>query len=68
MRTDVMATVWRVVSGGAAALVLSAAARALPDPLPLGSRFYLFFYRFAQIMLANFDKSHPPDGLPGPPK
>ena len=61
---DLMATAWRVISGGAASLVLSAAARALPEPLPTGSRLYLFFYRFAQIMLANFDKSHPPEGLP----
>jgi len=45
------------VSGGAAALVLSAAARALPEPEPLGSRFYLWFYRFAQNLMANFDKS-----------
>jgi hypothetical protein len=61
---DFMVAVWPVISGGAAALVLSAVARALPEPLPMGSRLYLFFYRFAQIMLANFDKSHPPEGLP----
>jgi hypothetical protein len=40
-----------------AAIVLSAAARALPDPAPTGSRWYLWFYRFAQNVLANFDKS-----------
>jgi hypothetical protein len=40
-----------------AAIVLSAAARALPDPAPMGSRWYLWFYRFAQNVLANFDKS-----------
>jgi hypothetical protein len=43
--------------GGGAALLASAAARALPEPQPLGSRFYLFLYRFAQNLLANFDKS-----------
>lgn len=42
--------------GGAGALVLSAAARALPTPDPMGSRFYLWFYRFSQNLLANFDK------------
>ena len=49
---------WAV--GGAGALVLSAAARALPEPLPTGSRLYLFFFRFAQLLLANLDKSGPP--------
>lgn len=43
-------------TGGVAALVLSAAARALPEPEPMGSRFYLWFYRFAQNLMANFDK------------
>ncbi len=45
------------VVGGGAALVVSAAARALPEPEPMGSRFYLWFYRFAQNLLANFDKN-----------
>jgi hypothetical protein len=40
-----------------AAIVLSAAARALPDPAPMGSRLYLWFFRFAQNLLANFDKT-----------
>ena len=44
-------------TGATLALVLSAAARALPEPLPEGSRFYLWAYRFAQNLLANFDKS-----------
>ncbi len=44
-------------TGAAAGLILSAAARALPEPQPMGSRFYLWFYRFSQNLLANFDKS-----------
>lgn len=44
------------ITGGAASLVLSAAARALPEPVPMGSRFYLWFYRFSQNLMANFDK------------
>jgi hypothetical protein len=47
----------QVIYGGTGALVLSAAARSLPDPAPMGSRFYLWFYRFAQTLLANFDKA-----------
>jgi hypothetical protein len=42
--------------GSAAALVASAAVRALPDPETPGSRLYLWFYRFAHALLANFDK------------
>jgi hypothetical protein len=42
--------------GSAGALVLSAAARALPEPTPLGSRLYAWFYQFAHLVLANFDK------------
>ena len=41
---------------------LSAAARALPAPAPLGNRFYLWFYTFAHLMLANLDKLTPPGG------
>lgn len=44
-------------TGAAAALVISAAARALPEPVPMGSRVYLWLYRFAQNLLANFDKT-----------
>jgi hypothetical protein len=44
------------VIGGGVAIVFSAVARALPEPLPMGSRGYLFFYRFTQNLLANFDK------------
>ena len=47
---------FHLLTGGTAALVASAAARALPEPTPLGSRFYLWFYRFAHLLLANFDK------------
>jgi len=46
---------WAV--GGGAALVLSAAARALPEPIPMGSRFYLWFYNFCGFLLANFDRT-----------
>ncbi|MGO9230454.1 MAG: hypothetical protein ACLQKA_14785 [Bryobacteraceae bacterium] len=45
------------LTGAMAAIVLSAAARALPDPAPTGSRVYLWFFRFAQNLLANFDKT-----------
>ena len=41
---------------GAGALVLSAAARALPEPVPMGSQWYLWFYSFAHALLANWDK------------
>lgn len=45
------------VAGGGLSIIASAAVRALPEPLPMGSRFYLFIYRFAQNLLANFDKA-----------
>lgn len=45
-----------LLMGGAGALVLSAAARYLPAPTALGSRPYAWFYHFANILLANFDK------------
>lgn len=48
------------ILGGGLAIVLSAAARALPEPLPMGSRLYLFTFRFVQLLLANLDLSHPP--------
>ena len=48
--------VFNLLTGGTAALVASAAARALPDPTPMGSRPYLWLYRFAHLILANFDK------------
>ena len=44
------------LTGAVVAIVLSAAARALPDPVPSGSRLYLWLYRFTQNLLANFDK------------
>ena len=48
------------LTGSAGALIASAAARALPEPAPMGSRLYLWFYRFVHFILANFDKSLPP--------
>lgn len=48
--------VLNLLMGSAGALVLSAAARALPEPTTLGSRFYAWFYQFAHLLLANFDK------------
>lgn len=50
-------TLLNFLSGSAGALVISAAARALPDPEAGGSRLYLWFFRFAHYALANFDKS-----------
>jgi len=41
---------------GGAALVLSAAARALPDPVPSSSRVYLWFFVFANLLLVNKEK------------
>jgi hypothetical protein len=48
--------VFNLLTGGTVALVASAAARALPDPTPMGSPIYAWFYRFAHLVLANFDK------------
>ncbi|MGB7719947.1 MAG: hypothetical protein WBL65_08600 [Bryobacteraceae bacterium] len=48
--------VFNLLTGGTAALVVSAAARALPEPMPMGSRLYLWLYRFTHLILANFDK------------
>jgi hypothetical protein len=45
-----------LLTGSAGALVVSAAARALPQPGATGSRFYAWFYQFTHILLANFDK------------
>jgi hypothetical protein len=42
--------------GSVGALLLSATARALPAPTLLGSRLYAWFYQFAHLLLANFDK------------
>lgn len=42
--------------GAIAAIVLSAAVRALPDPEPKGNKAYLFLFNFAHALLANFDK------------
>ena len=56
--------VLNLLTGGTAALVASAAARALPEPTPMGSRLYLWLYRFAHLILANFDKVTD-EGKPG---
>ncbi len=48
---------WNLLTGSAGALVVSAAARALPDPAPGGSPLYLWLFRFAHCVLANFDKA-----------
>jgi hypothetical protein len=45
------------VLAGAGSQVLSAFARALPEPVPMGSRFYLFVYRFCNALLINWDLS-----------
>ncbi len=49
--------IFNFLTGSAAALILSALARGLPEPLPMGSRWYLWAYRSAGYLLANFDKS-----------
>jgi hypothetical protein len=49
--------VWNPAFGAFAALVASAAVRAMPTPLTGGSRFYLWFYGFLQLLMANLDKS-----------
>ena len=35
--------------------VYNAGVQALPDPLPEGSRFYLFLFRFAHALAANIN-------------
>jgi hypothetical protein len=45
-------------TGGMGALLLSAAARALPEPIAMGNPFYAWVYRFAHLLLANFDKAN----------
>ncbi|HUA61543.1 MAG TPA: hypothetical protein VML19_22480 [Verrucomicrobiae bacterium] len=55
-----------VFTGGVGAILLSAAARALPEPQAGGSAFYLWVYRTAHLLLANFDKARlGNDGQPG---
>lgn len=44
-------------TGGAGAILLSAAARSLPEPAATGNPFYLWAYRFVHLLLANFDKA-----------
>jgi hypothetical protein len=48
---------WNLLTGSAGALIVSAAARALPDPAEGGSHLYLWLFRFAHLVLANFDKA-----------
>lgn len=43
-------------SGAVMAVVMSAAVRALPEPQPMGSALYGWFYRFTQGALSNYDK------------
>jgi hypothetical protein len=59
-------SIWNLLTGSAGALILSAAARALPVPVTGGSRLYLWLFRFAHLVLANFDKTGGADaGKPG---
>jgi len=43
--------------GSVAAIVASAAVRALPEPAPMGSLFYQWLYRFGNLLLANMDRA-----------
>jgi hypothetical protein len=52
-----VAEVAKYLAGGGAAMLFSAAARALPVPDPNGSAVYGFLYRFIQNVMANFDKA-----------
>ncbi len=54
---DTLTEVGKYLTGGAVTMTLSAAARALPVPSSESSTFYGFFYRFAQNLMANFDKA-----------
>jgi hypothetical protein len=45
-------------TGGLGAILLSAAARALPEPAATGNPLYLWVYRFTHLVLANFDKAN----------
>ena len=42
---------------GGLAIAVSYAVRALEPPQPMGNRFYRWFYRWTQLMLANPDKA-----------
>lgn len=44
-----------MLGGGVATRYLVLAVRALPAPLPMGSRFYLWLYTFVQSAFANPD-------------
>lgn len=44
------------MGGAMAAIVLSAAVRALPQPPTDGNLFYRWVYNFSHALLANFDK------------
>jgi hypothetical protein len=56
-----------LVAGGLGAILLSAAARTLPQPAAAGNPLYAWVYRFVHLLLANFDKviwrnANQPDG------
>ena len=57
MKQTIITYLITAAGGGVGSIVLSAAIRALPEPLQNGSRFYLFFYRFSNLLLANKDRS-----------
>ena len=51
-------TLGTLFTGGVGAILLSAAARALPEPVAEGNPLYAWVYRFAHLVLANFDKAN----------
>jgi hypothetical protein len=57
MRQLLQQQIMQWILGGGVAILFSAAARALPEPRPMGSRFYAWFYRFGNNVLANPDKA-----------
>jgi hypothetical protein len=48
-----------IALGAIIALLISAAVRALPDPEPMGSKFYAWFFKFTHFVLSNYDKTWP---------
>lgn len=43
------------LTGPAGWWVFSCLVRSLPEPVPMGSRFYLWMYRFVNLLAANKD-------------
>lgn len=43
------------LTGPAGWWVFSCLVRSLPEPVPMGSRFYLWLYRFLNLLAANKD-------------